>query len=568
MVRCRSGLTGGSGKSVSPQGGRGFKSHPHRLRLAEVRLTNGGGLDKKREINHTKTIMRTARLILRGLFIPILALVFFLFLALGKTHAQTNQYFAPNTNPDVPRNQHTLVQSVVIETLATGMCLLSGYDVLNPTHQCLGIDPYTSKLGFAPLPKTNEGKPIAGGALGGVASMIGSLYTHPPVSSIEYVHYMAGNFGFGEKAYAQAGYTGYSNLYDLRLLWRNFRNVAYGIMVIAFVLIGIAVMLRVRIDPRTVMTVQNQIPKIIIGILLITFSYAIAGFMVDLMWFMTYVGIDSVTSTEGVKEKATQYILESPIYFFDKVFEAGDGRGLWSTSGRVAEQVNNILVSALATGESCIETHGWFNLPDVNLGDCLGSIFDWIGQYVWRFIILAAFLIALIRLWFTLLKAYAFIILDVIAAPLWIAAGAIPGSSLNFSSWFRHITAHLLLFPAAATLITLAATLEERFTRVGTENFFTPPLLGNPANKESFIGLIVLAIIMMLPELLTILRDALRSKPLPYSAAVGAGVAAGAGLVGGIVGGGIRTTLASRVKSPEMGKPAGWRGALRQTVKF
>jgi len=187
--------------------------------------------------------MRTARLILRGLFIPILALVFFLFLALGKTHAQTNQYFAPNTNPDVPRNQHTLVQSVVIETLATGMCLLSGYDVLNPTHQCLGIDPYTSKLGFAPLPKTNEGKPIAGGALGGVASMIGSLYTHPPVSSIEYVHYMAGNFGFGEKAYAQAGYTGYSNLYDLRLLWRNFRNVAYGIMVIAFVLIGIAVSL-------------------------------------------------------------------------------------------------------------------------------------------------------------------------------------------------------------------------------------------------------------------------------------------------------------------------------------
>lgn len=518
--------------------------------------------------------MRSARSILRGFFIPTLAAVFLLFLAFGETHAQTqtyyppaqaNQYFVPNINPDVPANQHTFVQSIVIESLSTGICLLSGYDILSPTHRCLGIDPYTQKLGLAPLPANQNGKLAAGGALGSMSSMIGTLYTHPPASSFEYVRYMAGKFGFGEKVYAQQGGGGFENLYDLRFLWREFRNFSYGIMVIAFVLIGIAIMLRVRIDPRTVMTVQNQIPKIIIGILLITFSYAIAGFMVDLMWFTTYFAIDAISTTDPVKEDAIKYILDSPIYFADKVLKGG----LWGISGSIAGQLEDIIVTQLRPPGSggCVDG-GWNPLNwDINLGSCLGSIFDWVGEYVLLFVILAAIFIALIRLWFILLKAYAFIILDVIAAPLWIAAGAIPGSSLNFSTWFRHITAHLLLFPAAATMIVLARTLQTDFGKHGVKDFFAPPLIGNPGAEESFISLIVLAILLMTPELLIILRDALRSKPLPYTAAVGAGTAAGAGLVGGLVGGGIRSGIAYQVKQPEMGKAGGWRAVLRQTTR-
>src|SRR6185437_16773771 len=54
--------------------------------------------------------------------------------------------------------------------------------------------------------------------------------------------------------------------------------------------------LRFRVDPRTVMTLQNQIPRVIIAILLITFSYAIAGALIDLMWTATYAGVNFISS--------------------------------------------------------------------------------------------------------------------------------------------------------------------------------------------------------------------------------------------------------------------------------
>ena len=97
--------------------------------------------------------------------------------------------------------------------------------------------------------------------------------------------------------------------------------------------------------------------------------------------------------------------------------------------------------------------------------------------------------------------------------------------------------------------------------------FFTPPLFGNPGAPDAYVNFIVLAILLMLPELLTILRDAFRSKPLPYSAAVGAGVAAGAGLIGGIAGGGIRAGIAYKVRTPQVGEAGGWRGVLRQVTR-
>ena len=56
-------------------------------------------------------------------------------------------------------------------------------------------------------------------------------------------------------------------------------------------------MLRIKIDPRTVMTIQNQIPRVIICIILITFSYAFAGAMIDVMWAVTYMGVNKITQT-------------------------------------------------------------------------------------------------------------------------------------------------------------------------------------------------------------------------------------------------------------------------------
>ena len=83
--------------------------------------------------------------------------------------------------------------------------------------------------------------------------------------------------------------TGFDGLKPLLPLWTVFRNIVYILFVLVFVIIGVAIMLRLKIDPRTVMTIQNQIPKLIIGILLVTFSFSIAGFLIDIMYTSIYL---------------------------------------------------------------------------------------------------------------------------------------------------------------------------------------------------------------------------------------------------------------------------------------
>jgi len=54
--------------------------------------------------------------------------------------------------------------------------------------------------------------------------------------------------------------------------------------------------------------------------------------------------------------------------------------------------------------------------------------------------------IALFKLWFELLKAYIYILIDVVLAPFWIMGSLIPGSPMNVSGWLKDLAANLLHF--------------------------------------------------------------------------------------------------------------------------
>ena len=206
---------------------------------------------------------------------------------------QSNPYTAPNTTPDVPQNLHTYSQNVLIEVMAAVACQLSGIDPTNLSQKCLGFDTTTGKIGYI------DGN---GGAIGFMGNMIAMLYT-PPTHTGEYIKHLASNFGIAKSAHAvpaepggpaesggpvETG-TGFDGLKPLLPLWTVFRNIVYILFVLVFVIIGVAIMLRLKIDPRTVMTIQNQIPKLIIGILLVTFSFSIAGFLIDIMYTSIYL---------------------------------------------------------------------------------------------------------------------------------------------------------------------------------------------------------------------------------------------------------------------------------------
>lgn len=459
-----------------------------------------------------------------------------------------------NTNPDVPNNLHNYTQNIMIEVMSSLSCQLAGVDPTNPNGKCLGIDPNTQKIGFVQN---------GGGAIAVVGSFIAATFT-PPLHTGDYFSYLAGNFGISKNAYAAENGLGFEGLSPLVKAWEAFRNITYLLFVIVFVVIGFAIMLRIHIDPRTVMTVENQIPKIIIGLILVTFSFAIAGFLIDLM----YVGISLVVgifaqidpkinadiarvtnpiqaaNTMGGLGDISQSAAGAAGNFFASVLNNNMGRlltgaglalmgalggnamidligGLTTLGPLVA--LKPIMLGLKASGLASSAVAGSLAILGITFAPLAAGV---IGTIITFMVIIIAMLSALFRLWFALIMAYVMILIDVIFAPFWIVLGLIPGSSIGFSAWLRDLGSNLLAFPAAIVMFMLGRTLIDAFADAPGK-LFVPPLIGNPAGGliGNFIGL---GIILMTPTAVDIMKGFLKAPKFDLKAvtqAIGVGTA-------------------------------------------
>ncbi len=525
----------------------------------------------------------------------------FIFLFLSSANsvlAQTNP--PPSTNPDVPNNMHTYTQSVMVEVMAAMTCQLIGIDPVNPSQKCLGIDSASKKIGFVDTSADSAsslqaGSGQAGGAIGFAGSMIAVLYT-PPLHTGDYFSYLAQNFGIAKPAYAATGFEGLSPLIKI---WSAFRNIVYLLFVIVFIIIGVAIMLRLHIDPRTVMTIENQIPKIIIGLVMVTFSFAIAGFLIDMMYVSIYT-VHGVIQGMDIKDKDNNNIADkfkpadmqgvSPFGavgglggISSIVKDASDGTagtlnsllgisqnyprlspiqvsttepyitlGIPSISGSggfINAAISTISViggyilggiaaSSFSTPVAGMAVHAIAGVAahDILQGLLRGGIANTIAYLV----LFIAVLWALFRLWFQLIIAYIYILIDVVFAPFWILAGLFPGSQIGFGTWLRDIVANLSSFPVAIGMFMLGKLFMEAFKKTPTPGSepFVPPLIGAPGGTELIGSLIGIGIILMTPQVVTMMRDLLKAPNLKYTAAIGQAVGVGTGAPGGLIGGG------------------------------
>ncbi len=123
--------------------------------------------------------------------------------------------------------------------------------------------------------------------MGSVQNGIAALYLNKPADTQQFIAYYGQKVGIVKPALAQG--IGFSGLSPLLGLWRGFRNIAYGFLILVMVGIGFAVLFRTKIDPRTVISIQNALPRVIVTLILITFSYAIVGLLIDLMYLSIFL---------------------------------------------------------------------------------------------------------------------------------------------------------------------------------------------------------------------------------------------------------------------------------------
>ncbi|MGH9857183.1 MAG: hypothetical protein ACRD4B_04990, partial [Acidobacteriota bacterium] len=383
------------------------------------------------------------------------------------------------------------------------------------------------------------------------------------VSSAQYFNYLASNFGIVKTANAAdfqfkncttlsgntTGY-GFCGLQPIFLLWATFRDMAYALLTLAFIFLALGVMLRFRIDPRTVMTLQNQIPRVIISILLITFSYAIVGVLIDIMWTVTYTGINVITNSSKAQvaydcsgdddvgplgEKASFRLLDNPVSFANTIFLSDckgiDNGGINSGIFELASNVN----SAFGALVKNIIANLFFGneTPDCGLTnpfDCFEEAVLWIIGLIVQIIIIVALLIALFRLWFVLIKTYISLLIFIILGPVYIVFGLIPGRPMGFEKWIRLIFAHLAAFPLVAFILVLGRVLTDAIPiNPPPESVFIPPLVGNP-NAGAFSVLMGFGAVLLAPSIPGLIREKMKAPEGKTGSAISGGIVAGVGV--------------------------------------
>ncbi|MEK7450461.1 MAG: hypothetical protein AAB662_00815, partial [Patescibacteria group bacterium] len=442
--------------------------------------------------------------------------------------SQVNPYISPNTNPDVPNNLHNWTQSAMIEVMSALFCQLTGIDPTNPNQQCLGVDQKTGKIGFVEN---------GGGAIGVMNKLIAMTFVMP-IHTGDYVSYLSQNFGITKQAYAQG--VGFRQLSPFLPIWVTFRNLVYLLFIIVFVVIGMFIMLRVQFDPRTVMTVQNQIPKLIIGIILVTFSFAIAGLMIDAMYIVIYFVYSVAVTIPG---SHLNQLIPSTLQRTD-VIGAFGFNNIVGVADTIAAGFRDSILSMLGL------TNNLGLLAPAGLGVGIGATLllanplGWLAilvpaiatiglPYIIAFLIIfIAIFTALFKLWFELIKAYTFILFDIVLAPFWIISSLTPGNPAGFSLWVRAVLSNLSVFPTTIVMFLLGKLFIDAFNTLPPPDvFFIPPLIGSAANPKLISAIVGITVILTTPAVVGMVKNAFKAPNFPLTTA-GAMFGAGAAVPG------------------------------------
>ena len=401
-----------------------------------------------------------------------------------------------------------------------------------PNEQRLAIDSAKNEL----LYKQNNGLISQSG------KFLSSLFNNKPASTGSYIAHVSQNLQKHKiipSALAATPGVGFSTFSPFLTVWMVVRNLAYIALVAFFIVYGFMMMFRVNLGQKTVITVQLAIPKLIVTLLIITFSYAIVGLIYDLMWVVIYFLISYLTS---------QDIIVNGSLWHPAVTASGNG-----LSGLIGSLTLNTIVSGPAA------IFGVLNLVLGGIGAQVGTIVGYISGInflIGLFITIAVF-ISYGKLFFKLIGSFISVVISLITAPLVLLGNAFPGSQI-IGTWMRSLVANLSVFPVTMLLLLFSYLLmiqpllgicktseNEWRSLLGTnatgqlgvcENIFgvkglvetnassitgiplITPLLGFDAN--GLLALLGVGLLLMAAKYVDIVKDALKVPPFKYGTAI------------------------------------------------
>lgn len=412
--------------------------------------------------------------------------------------------------------------------------------------------------------------------IGKVSNILVSPYTHPPASGVMWAYNGLQSAGFVPQTYAAEGF-GFAVIRPYANLWKIFRDIAYMFLVLVIVALGFMIMFRMKLNPQTVISVENALPRIVVALILITFSFAIAGFMIDLM-YVSIILIVSILSNGSTYFNATNFQNEFLGASAIKLYKdatvrtgflgiLGGGDIIPTLGGAILGLLPLEIVTILRLIIGILVVLILHNPMDVAFLDPLAGAFKniagfsfdvgnlpgiikpiaWLlvngvilllGMYI-IFPILAyillvgTFILICFRVFGLLFMSYIKLLLNIILSPFLLMFEALPGKS-PFTSWIKNLFGYLMAFPITIAVFLVGYIIVNSSLPAGYSEMRLPYLWGIDSN--SFKILIATGLIFLIPDLVKTAKEALGIKELPINLGIGTYFGGAGTLVGGGMG--------------------------------
>lgn len=289
-------------------------------------------------------------------------------------------------------------------------------------------------------------------------------------------------------------------------------------------------MFRVKISPQTVITIQNLLPKIIFALILITFSYAIAGFLMDLMYVAFAVIYRALFGSS----------------YFDFAWTIFNGSSLGIILVFLIYAFL-LFISLLAGFLSWVMS----NVLNAIVGTFLSPVLFLLILLI-MLVIIIMFFFNFFKITFMLIKNIAELLVNIIFSPLSIMAETAMGKSPT--SFINKIIAKLAVFVTTGILMFLSleflilsiltslknnidnnylintinfvASLFGSPNLILSSDFVTPGGIWNPPFfGEGLMGIVLigvsLAIMSIIPKTADLVKSMIEGKPFAYGSAIG-----------------------------------------------
>lgn len=354
------------------------------------------------------------------------------------TYNASNNPLASTTSSTTPEKitsenyDYLLHDGIQLKALLSNFagCEILSYQLIGGgKKKCADEDPVTGSL----MAYTNT---PSGGLMGTVNTVMVALYTNPSSSTGMYLANLGENMGIVSPAYAQENISGPGSgvIRPVFNLWKVCRDAAYVLYIVIFIIVGFMIMFRRKLNQNTAVSVQTALPGLVIGLILVTFSYFLSALMVDL----SFVGMSFV---------ALFFKQVGPNVFTDPV--AASGQNIFVMTGgfifngshfeTIAGPVKDVF-QALVPG-------GIFKPNVPVLGGVGGVLGGGIG-FIVLVIVIIGFAIQMIRVMWQLLTAYLTIMVTTSISPLIILLSSVPGQGNKLPLWWKTVLGNVLVFPA------------------------------------------------------------------------------------------------------------------------